>query len=113
RAGVLELVDTRSEIRQNERRQWPGKKAREIEHLDASERCQREPRITASAASAELLVREELLQLHREQLVARNFQLPSKEELYAVGLRILDELLEVLGRNRHGAVCSRIRSRLA
>src|SRR5262252_2505868 len=50
------------------------------------------------------LVREELLQLHREHLVARDLQLAGEEELHAVGLRVLDELLEVVARDRDRAV---------
>src|SRR5262249_15183333 len=47
---------------------------------------------------------EELLKLHRQHLVARDLELAGKEELHAVGLRILVQLLEVLGADRDRAV---------
>ncbi len=47
--------------------------------------------------------REELLELHREHVVASDLELATEEELHAVRLRVLHELLEVFGRERHGA----------
>ena len=43
--------------------------------------------------------REDLLQLHREHLIAGNLELACKEELHPVRVGVLLELLEVLETN--------------
>ncbi len=57
-------------------------------------------------SSSGLVELEEFRKLHREHLIASHLQLAAEEELHAVGLRVLVELLEVLRRDGDGAICS-------